>query len=67
MAQEIVLRDFNLQDPQLTYYFKLPDGDYVEGCGFRLISPHCVDMHQFGMVPNAAIRAAILERPYRLR
>ena len=34
-AQEIVIRDFNLKDNQITTYLKMPDGDYYQGCGFH--------------------------------
>ncbi len=67
-AQEIVIRDFNLKDRQITIYLKMPDGDYFEGCGFRAASePHCAGWHRFGMVPNSSIRKRIFELPYRLK
>ena len=34
-VREIVIRDFNLKDNQITMYLSLPDGDYYMGCGFR--------------------------------
>jgi hypothetical protein len=41
-AQEIVIRDFNLNDNQITIYLKMPDGDYYQGCGFYARrKPHC--------------------------
>jgi hypothetical protein len=67
-ATEIVIRDFNFKDPQLTAYFKLADGDYVQGCSFHATEkPHCTAWHSFGQVPNASIRQWIFEKPYRLK
>jgi hypothetical protein len=68
MAQEIVIRDFNLSDRQITIYLKLPDGEYFQGCGFRAMrEPHCQGWHLFGQAPVSRIRSWILEKPYRLR
>jgi hypothetical protein len=67
-AQEIVIRDFNLQDPQITIYLKLPDGDYFQGCGFHATrEPHCEGWHLFGHAPVSSIRKRIFEKPYRLK
>jgi hypothetical protein len=66
-AEEIVIRDFNLLDPQITAYIKMPDGDYFQGCGFHSTSkPHCV-WHLFGQAPISQIRSRIVARPYRLK
>lgn len=65
---EIVARDFNLKDNQITMYLKMPDGDYYQGCGFRAMrEPHCESWHLFGMAPVSSIRKWILDRPYRLK
>jgi hypothetical protein len=67
-VQEIVIRDFNLQDRQITMYLRLPDGDYLQGCGFRAErEPHCDGWHLFGQAPASTIRNWIFERPYRLK
>jgi len=67
-AKEIVVRDFNLKDNQITMYVKMPDGDYFQGCGFHATrEPHCVSWHLFGQAPLSSIRKWILERPYRLK
>lgn len=65
---EIVVRDFNLKDNQITMYLKMPDGDYYQGCDFDAMSePHCGGWHLFGNAPNSSIRKWIFERPYRLK
>jgi hypothetical protein len=67
-AQEIVIRDFNIQDPQITLYVKMPDGDYFQGCGFRATRvPLCEGWHLFGQAPVSSIRKRIFDRPYRLK
>lgn len=67
-VREIVIRDFNLKDNQITMYLKMPDGDYYQGCGFHAASEaHCEGWHLFGNAPNASIRKWIFERPYRLK
>ena len=67
-AKEIVIRDFSLEDHQITMYVKMPDGDYFQGCGFHANrEPHCEGWHLFGMAPVEAIRRWIFERPYRLK
>ena len=68
-VQEIVIRDFNLEDNQITMYLKMPDGDYYEGCGFHATSePHCEGWHLFGASPiSTSARKWIFDRPYRLK
>jgi len=67
-AQEIVIRDFNFKDNQITMYLKMDDGEYVQGCGFRAAAqPHCVQWHSFGMAPFPSIRKRVFDKPYRLR
>ncbi len=67
-VQEIVIRDFNLKDRQITMYLKLPGGDYYQGCGFHAMrEPHCESWHLFGQAPVSGIRRWIFERPYRLK
>ncbi|HUK15188.1 MAG TPA: hypothetical protein VLW65_02185 [Bryobacteraceae bacterium] len=67
-ASEIIIRDFNVKDNQITMYIREPDGDYFQGCGFRAMrEPHCVGWHLFGQVPLSWIRKRIFERPYRLK
>jgi hypothetical protein len=60
-VSEIVIRDFNLKDNQITMYLKMPDGDYYQGCAFRATrEPHCERWHLFGMAPVSSIRKWIL-------
>jgi hypothetical protein len=67
-VQEIVIRDFNLKDNQITMYLKMPDGDYFQGCGFRAMrEPHCEGWHLFGQVPVSSLRKWVFEKPYRLK
>jgi hypothetical protein len=68
-VQEVVIRDFNLEDNQITMYLKMPDGDYYEGCGFHATSePHCEGWHLFGTSPiSTSARKWIFDRPYRLK
>ena len=67
-AKEIVIRDFNLKDPQITFYIKMPDDDYFLGCGFNAEErPHCTGWHAFGQVPSSSMRKWIFEKPYRLK
>lgn len=67
-VQEIVIRDFNLKDPQLTIYLRMQDGDYIQGCDFHPGSePHCVRWHSFGQTPTSSIQEWIFEKPYRLK
>lgn len=67
-VQAIVIRDFNLMDNQITMYLKMPDGDYLQGCGFYANrKPHCEDWHLFGQAPVSSIRKWIFARPYRLK
>jgi len=67
-VQEIVLRDFNLEDNQIMMYLKMPDGEYYQGCGFHAMSePHCEKWRLFGMSPTSSIRKRIFELPYRLK
>jgi hypothetical protein len=67
-VREIVLRDFNLNDNQITMYLKMPDGDYFQGCGFRAVrEPHCEGWHLFGQAPVSYLRKRVFEKPYRLK
>ncbi|MBZ5586751.1 MAG: hypothetical protein LAQ30_32105 [Acidobacteriia bacterium] len=67
-AQEIVVRDFNLQDPQITFYVKTPEGEYFQGCAFHAKrEPPCEGWHLFGQALISSIRKWIFEKPYRLK
>jgi hypothetical protein len=67
-VQQIVVRDFNLKDRQITMYLKMLDGDYFQGCGFYAArQPHCEGWHLFGQAPLSSIREWIFEKPYRLK
>jgi hypothetical protein len=67
-VQEIVIRDFNPKDNQITMYLKMSDGDYYQGCGFHgMTEPHCEGWHLFGHAPVSSIRKWIFEKPYRLK
>lgn len=67
-VQEIVIRDFDLMDNDITMYLRMPDGDYYQGCRFHAMSePHCDGWHLFGTAPVANIRKWIFEKPYKLK
>jgi len=67
-ADQIVIRDFNLLDNQITMYVKTPEGDYFQGCGFYANKqPHCEGWHLFGQAPLSRIRKWIFARPYKLK
>jgi hypothetical protein len=67
-VQQIVIRDFDLRDPEITMYLKMPDGDYFQGCGFHSgREPHCEGWHLFGQAPLSSIRRWIFDKPYRLK
>ncbi len=67
-ALEIIVRDFNLKDSQITIYLKMPDGEYIQGCGFRLTRlPYCNGWHSFGNARVSTLKRWILEEPYRLK
>jgi len=67
-VQEIVIRNFNLNDPQIVMYLKMTDGNYYQGCGFHARrAPHCEGWHLFGQVPVSELRTWIFARPYKLR
>jgi len=68
-VQQIVIRDFNPEDNQITMYLKMPEGDYYEGCGFHAASePHCEGWHLFATSPvSTSARRWIFDRPYRLK
>ncbi len=66
-AREIVIRDFNLGDPEITAYITEADGTHqFQGCGFtRNHTPHC-SWHMFGQAPISSLRKQVMSRPYRL-
>lgn len=67
-VQEIVIKDFNLNDPQISIYLKMPDGEYFQGCALHALrEPHCDGWHLFGQAPVESIRKSIFEKPYRLK
>lgn len=67
-VQQIVLRDFNLNDNLIVMYLKMPDGDYYESCGFHAMSePHCEGWALFGASPVSNVRKRIFDMPYRLK
>ena len=66
-AREIVIRDFNLDDPEITAYITGAAGSHeFQGCGFaRNRKPHCT-WHMFGQAPVSSLRRHVMSRPYRL-
>jgi hypothetical protein len=67
-VQQIAVRDFNLNDDQITMYLKMPDGDYYQGAGFHAMrKPHLEGWHLFGQAPLTSIRKWIFERSYKLK
>jgi len=66
-AREIVIRDFNLKDPEITIYVRTPDGEYFQGGSFHVLrEPHC-GWHLFGQAPYSSLRKWVFKRPYRLK
>jgi hypothetical protein len=66
-AQRIVIRDFNLDDPDITAYIVSHRGkDEFQGCGFtRDKTPHCA-WHMFGQSPRSGLKQMVMSRPYQL-
>jgi hypothetical protein len=65
-AKRIVIRDFNLEDPEITALISLQAGEEFQGCRFsREKSPHC-EWHLFGQAPLSSLRRQVMSRPYRL-
>ena len=66
-VRSIVIRDFNIDDPEINIYFvNLRGEDQVLGCHFDdRRSPHC-SWHMFGQSPVESIIGDILKMPYRL-
>ena len=66
--QRIVVRDFDLRDPELTMYLKSADGTWFQGCGFySRRQPHCEGWHLFGQAPLSSLRRWVFAKPYRLK
>jgi hypothetical protein len=66
-AKRIVVRDFNLDDPEITAYIigRRRREDF-QGCTFsRDETPHC-SWHRFGQSPLSSLRDTVLSRPYQL-
>jgi hypothetical protein len=63
-AKRIVVRDFNLEDPDITaYIIDKAGGHTFQGCSFsREASPHCT-WHLFGQSPLWALRRQVMSRP----
>lgn len=67
-VHEIVVRDFNLRDPQITMYLKMPDGVYFQGCSFYSgRQTVCDHWHMFGQAPLSSLRKWVFDKPYRLK
>ena len=66
-AKKIVIRDFNVQDPDITAYITDQSGRHLfQGCAFsRDLVPHC-GWHMFGQSPLAGLRREVMTRPYVL-
>ncbi len=65
---EIVIRDFNVKDEEITIYMRRADGPLYQTCAFNAMSrPHCQGWGGFGMSPLSGIRQYIFARPYRLK
>jgi hypothetical protein len=67
-ARAIVIRDFNVNDPDVTAYVMGKDGkEDFQGCSFNAASsPHCWAWHMFGQSPVAGLRQKVMSRPYHL-
>lgn len=66
-AERIVVRDFNLEDPDITAWITSPRGEErLQGCTFvRGRSPHCA-WHLFGQSPLESLRGQIMSKPYQI-
>ncbi|HEY1759103.1 MAG TPA: hypothetical protein VGG72_27270 [Bryobacteraceae bacterium] len=71
-AQEIVVRDFDLRDPDITMYLRFPGeapgGGEFKGCAFHSGRPTvCDGWHLFGQSPLSSLRKWVFAKPYRLK
>jgi hypothetical protein len=66
-ARAVYVRDFNLADPELTFYIvDSTDAGTLLGCHFEsALRPHC-QWHLFGSSPTEEIKREVLARPYIL-
>jgi len=66
-ARKILIRDFNINDPDILAYIVNNEGDIeFQGCNFsRETKPHC-GWHMFGQSPLASVKKDIMAYPYRL-
>jgi len=67
-ATVIYVRDFNLDDPDITAYIKDRKGHIqIQGCWFnRARPPYCSGWHLFGQAPVSSLRRSVMTRPYRV-
>lgn len=65
-VEQIVIRDFNLRDPEVTMYLKMPDGVYFRGCALQS-HPHCDTEHGFGQASLSGLRKWVFDKSYRLK
>lgn len=63
----VYVRDFNLNDPDLLFYYIDSEGrDSFQGCYFNASrQPHC-GWHMFGQAPVESLKRSVIERPYEL-
>lgn len=67
-VEQIKVRDFNLGDPSLMVWLKLPGGDVFQQCDFHAMrTPPCENWAGFGMEPERELRESILKRSYRIK
>jgi hypothetical protein len=66
-AKQIVIRDLNLDDPEVTARITgSRDDEEFQGCTFvRQTLPHCT-WHLFGQSPRESLRRELMKRPYQI-
>jgi hypothetical protein len=67
-ATVIYVRDFNLDDPDITAYIKDRKGEVrLQGCRFDYTKvPCCWGWHLFGQSPQSWLRHSVMSLPYRV-
>jgi hypothetical protein len=69
MFKAVYVRDFNLKDRGIDFYYQLDSGEEaVQGCAFDYNQrPYCTEgWHMYGTVTFDSVKQTIMEMPYRL-
>ena len=65
-ARRIIIRDFNLDDPDITAYIVSRRGEEVSGLHVHpQQKTHCA-WHMFGQSPRSGLKQTVMSRPYQL-